>query len=80
MRSKDLDLLDSWCMEGEDPLHTMAEGGLPDRHRGPRPTMLERDDHPLENLNPLFVALLDLHVYLYGISGFQSRYTLSQLS
>src|SRR5439155_1369637 len=55
-----LDLLDRPRVQGEDPLHAVAEGDLAHGHGGPGAGAPQADDHALEDLHALALGLLGL--------------------
>src|SRR5262249_32368607 len=60
--ARHLDLLDRRRVQWKDPFDTLSERHFADCERSARPTPMQPDDDPLENLDPLLVAFAHLHV------------------
>jgi hypothetical protein len=60
-------------MHGENTLYPNPIRNLPHREGSAHPGFVGSDDHTLENLDALFIALTDLHVHLYRISDPERR-------
>src|SRR5947199_256443 len=64
-----LDPLEPGGGERERPLDTDAVGDAPDGEAGPRALAAPPDDHALEDLDALLLALDDPHVHAHGVTG-----------
>src|SRR5258705_13982486 len=65
----DLDLLDARAVDLERPLDTDPGRDAPDRDGAGDPSAAQAHDGPLEDLDPLAVALDDLGRHLDGVTG-----------
>src|SRR5690606_27040644 len=74
----DLDLLDDRRVHREDALDADAVGDLAHREALRGAPAAAADDHALEYLDALLVALLHPHVDAHGVAGAEGRVVLAQ--
>ncbi len=66
-------------MKGKGLLNTYTMGNFTDSEGGVHGSAFTLENHALENLNTLFVALNDADVYLNGITGTKVRHVKAHL-
>src|SRR5262249_39266621 len=76
----DLDLVDVRRMQREDALDPDAARDLADGEGLPGAAPAAADDHPLEDLDTLFIALDDTHVDAHRVPGAELRMARSYVS